>query len=123
MWITNPRSAAALASLALLVPAGRASAREPCVWNGTAPRCDGDCEPGYTLVTRDRRGPADAKRCTTGTKARCCLASEIQIVGKAPFCNGKCPAGQETLGESDYGHDGDKCVTGKAAICRLPVNK
>ena len=57
MWITNRRSAAALASLALLVPAGRASAGEPCVWNGTAPRCDGDCEPGYTLVTRDRRGP------------------------------------------------------------------
>jgi len=119
MGTIHLKSAAALLSLALLLPAGLARADGPCVWNGTAPLCNGDCEPGYTLVKRDKRGPADARRCTTGTEARCCLTSDIQIVGKAPFCNGsKCPVGQETLGESDYGHDG---VTGKAAICRLPV--
>ena len=122
MGTINRRAGALLSlALALLLPAGLARADEPCIWNGTAPLCNGDCEPGYTLVQRDKRGPADARKCTTGTKARCCVTADVQIVGKAPFCNGsKCPVGRETLGESDYGHDGDKCVTGKAAICRLP---
>jgi len=122
MSIDNLKRAAGLLSLFLLLPAGAARAADgPCIWDGTAPLCNGDCKPGYTLVKRDKQGPAGAKKCATGTKARCCLTSDIRVVGKAPLCNGKCPVGEETLGQSEYGEDGNKCATGHAAICRLAV--
>jgi hypothetical protein len=38
-----------------------------------------------------------------------------------PFCNSKCKEGEEMLGDSDYGPNGKKCETGKAAICRFKV--
>lgn len=37
--------------------------------------------------------------------------------GTAPFCDGQCLAGEEKIGESDYG-DGAYCVTGKKVLCR-----
>ncbi len=92
---------------------------DTCLWEGKAPFCNGECRPGYTLVKRGKKG--DGKKCTTGTKARCCLTSDIIIRGSAPFCNGKCKEGEERLGDSDYGPKGKKCTTGKAAICRLAV--
>jgi hypothetical protein len=93
---------------------------ETCIWEGTAPACNGNCRPGYTLAKRDKEG--DGKKCLTGTKAYCCKTSDIIIRGTAPLCNGKCNAGEETLGDSDYGPSGNKCETGHAAICRVSVN-
>jgi len=37
--------------------------------------------------------------------------------GTAPFCDGKCQGGEETIAVSDYG-DGGYCVTGKKVLCR-----
>jgi hypothetical protein len=45
----------------------------------------------------------------------------VVIRGTAPFCNGKCKVGEEKFGDSDYGPNGNKCETGKAAVCGLPV--
>lgn len=105
----------------LLVAIGAHGARaQTCVWEGKAPACNGDCRPGYTLAERDKSG--DGKKCVTGTKAYCCKTSDVIIRGSAPFCNGKCKTGEETLGESEFGPNGNKCQTGKAAICRLAIN-
>lgn len=41
-----------------------------------------------------------------------CLTSSIHVVGTAPFCAGKCPIGEETLGYQNEGENGDKCTTG-----------
>lgn len=84
------------------------------------PACNGECRPGYTLTKRDKSG--DGNKCVTGTKAYCCLTSDIIIRGTAPFCNGKCKEGEEMMGDSDYGPNQKKCTTGKAAICRLKVS-
>jgi hypothetical protein len=43
------------------------------------------------------------------------------LSGTAPLCNGKCKPGEEMMGDSEYGPDGKRCATGKAAICRLAV--
>jgi len=94
-------------------------AADTCLWEGKAPACNGECRPGYTLAKRDKRG--DGKKCVTGTKAYCCKSSDVIIRGSAPFCNGKCKVGEEMLGDSDYGPNGKKCETGKAAICRISV--
>lgn len=96
-----------------------AQAAGPCFWEGKAPICNGDCEPGYTLTKRDKQGDGD--KCLTGTKAYCCKTSEIRIEGTAPLCNGKCKVGEETLGESDYGPNKQKCETGHAAICGIKM--
>jgi hypothetical protein len=107
-----------LSSLTVLaLPLGAAA--QACIWEGKAPACNGECRPGYTLVLRDKEG--DGKKCVTGTKAKCCLTSDIIVRGAAPLCNGKCKAGEEMMGDSEYGPDGKKCATGKAAICRLAV--
>lgn len=37
--------------------------------------------------------------------------------GTAPFCKGRCLAGESTIGESKYG-DGGRCATGKKVLCR-----
>lgn len=37
--------------------------------------------------------------------------------GTAPFCDGKCLGGEQTIGRSDYG-DGGYCVTGHKVLCR-----
>jgi hypothetical protein len=95
-------------------------ASDTCVWEGKAPICSGKCSPGFTLVERDKKG--DGKKCTTGTKARCCLTTKIIIRGNAPFCNGKCKVGEERLEHPEYGPKGKKCTTGSAAICGLTVN-
>lgn len=97
----------------------RTASADTCLWEGKAPACNGECRPGYTLARRDKSG--DGKKCVTGSKAYCCLTSDVIIIGTAPFCNGKCGVGQEMLGDSDYGPDGKKCATGKAAICRVNV--
>lgn len=97
------------------------AAQQACIWEGKAPACNGKCRPGYTLTKQDKRGPDGAKKCLTGTKAYCCKTSDVIIIGTAPACNGKCGVGQETLGKSDYGPNGKKCITGKAAICRLAI--
>jgi hypothetical protein len=96
-----------------------ASAEQTCAWFGKAPFCNGECQPGWTLVQRDKRGGGDA--CVSGTKAKCCLTQAVIIRGSAPVCNGKCQVGEQMLGDSDYGPNGKKCVTGKAAICGVPV--
>jgi hypothetical protein len=100
--------------------ASPASASDTCLWEGRAPFCNGECRPGYTRVQTDKSGDGD--KCATGTKARCCLTDAVVIRGTAPFCNGKCKVGEERLGDSDYGPNGNKCETGKAAVCGLPVN-
>jgi hypothetical protein len=109
-----------LLGISLLLGTGySAQAEGPCFWEGKAPLCNGDCNPGYTLTRRDDKGDGD--KCVTGTKAYCCKTSEIRIEGTAPLCNGKCKVGEETLGPSDYGPNGKNCVTGKAAICRIKM--
>ena len=45
----------------------------------------------------------------------------MPYVAKAPACNGKCKEGEEMMGDSDYGPNGKKCTTGKAASCRITV--
>lgn len=92
---------------------------ETCLWEGHAPACNGECKPGFALIKRD--GEGDGKKCVTGTKAYCCKTSDVVVRGTAPACKGKCKAGEEMLGESDRGANGIKCLTGKAALCRLAV--
>jgi hypothetical protein len=41
-----------------------------CVWRGTAPACDGKCEPGEE--EKERSDSASGDYCFTGTKALCC---------------------------------------------------
>ena len=122
MSISRAFQTPALLSISLLAslaaPPPRAAA-DTCLWEGKAPACNGECRAGYTLVKRDKDG--DGKKCVTGTKAYCCLTSDVIIRGTAPFCNGKCKEGEEMMGDSDYGPSGKKCETGKAAVCRLPV--
>lgn len=101
------------------VSANAPMATAQCLWEGKAPACNGECRSGYTLTLRDKEG--DGNKCLTGTKAYCCKTSDVIIRGTAPFCNGKCKEGEEMLGDSDYGPNGNKCQTGKAAICRFKV--
>ena len=101
------------------ISANAPAAVAQCLWEGKAPACNGECRSGYTLTLRDKEG--DGKKCLTGTKAYCCNTSDVIIRGTAPFCNGKCKEGEEMLGDSDYGPNGNKCQTGKAAICRFKV--
>lgn len=108
-----------LSLLACLAAPPAPAVADTCLWEGKAPACNGECRAGYTLVKRDKEG--DGKKCVTGTKAYCCLTSDVIIRGTAPFCNGKCKEGEEMMGDSDYGPNGKKCETGKAAVCRLPV--
>jgi len=121
MLITHKMFVGALLSLSVFLLTGYSaqSIAETCIWEGKAPACNGDCRSGYTLAKRDKEG--DGNKCVTGTKAYCCKTSDIIIRGTAPACNGKCKEGEESLGDSDYGPNGKKCLTGKAAICRLPI--
>lgn len=73
------------------------------------------------LPLREGLPLGDGNKCLTGTKAYCCKTSDVIIRGTAPFCIGKCKDGEEMLGNSDYGPNGNKCQTGKAAICRFKV--
>lgn len=118
MLITHKTFAGTLLSLSVFLLAGYSvqGVAGPCIWEGKAPACNGECRPGYTLAKRDKEG--DGKKCVTGTKAYCCKTSDVIIRGTAPLCNGKCEVGEEMLGDSDYGPNGKKCETGKAAICR-----
>ena len=59
----------------------RTARADTCLWEGRAPACNGECRPGYTLTRRDQEG--DGKKCVTGTKAYCCLTSDIIIRGTA----------------------------------------
>ena len=113
----NTTLRATLVAMVMLCVGSIASASDICRWEGTAPACNGECDPGYTLVKRGKEG--DGKKCITGTKAYCCKTSEIRTDGKAPFCNGKCKPGEEMLGDSDKGENGNKCLTGKAALCAV----
>ena len=101
----------------LLIGSAAQAANSACRWEGTAPLCDGKCDPGYTQTKTSKTG--DGKKCATGNKIYCCLTSSIHVVGKAPLCNGKCPTGEVTVGYQKEGENGNKCVTGKAAICLL----
>jgi hypothetical protein len=116
----RPRvSAAAIALAALFATAGlagRASpARADCVWEGTAPACNGTCKPGFKLIKTDKKG--DGKTCLTGKKAYCCPDFLVITRGKAPFCDGECKPGETLVGYSDTGENGNKCTTGKAVQC------
>jgi len=117
--INTIRTVLAALSIIWLTGASVPALAETCLWEGKAPACNGECRPGYTLVKRNKEG--DGKKCVTGTKAYCCKSSDVIIRGTAPFCNGKCKEGEEMLGDSDYGPKGEKCETGKAAICRISV--
>ena len=93
-----------------------------CMWRGKAPFCSGKCPNGWTSKERDKQGPANSKKCATGTKVRCCLETVEEVFGKAPLCAGKCPPGWTRQGDSDVGENGKKCTTGKAAVCSKDVN-
>ena len=92
------------------------------MWRGAAPFCSGSCPKGWAEEKRDKQGPAGAKKCVTGTKAYCCFVQVTEVFGKAPACDGNCPTGWTRQGDSDVGENGQKCVTGKAAICSKDVN-
>ena len=91
-----------------------------CLWEGTAPACNGKCEPGYQLIKKDKKG--DGTKCVTGQKAYCCKEADIRIRGTAPACSGQCKAGETTLGYQKKGPNGHACITGKAAICLIATN-
>jgi hypothetical protein len=92
-----------------------------CNWFGTAPLCAGACPPGWTSEKRNAQGPAGSNKCLTGTKAYCCYTTVTQTFGKAPLCSGDCPHGWTREGDSDVGENGQKCITGKAAICTKDI--
>jgi hypothetical protein len=93
-----------------------------CIWRGKAPFCHGTCPGGWEAGRRDEQGPADAKKCVTGTKVHCCFVEITETFGTAPACAGKCPQGWTQQGDSDVGENGQKCLTGHAAICTKDVN-
>ena len=93
-----------------------------CIWRGKAPFCAGTCPAGWASEKRNAQGPAGSKKCATGTKAYCCYSQITQTFGKAPVCSGDCPQGWTRQGDSDVGENGQKCVTGKAAICTKDIN-
>lgn len=110
-----------LLAAALIVPAmfyGSADSAAACKWEGKAPFCNGQCQPGWVKTGKSKTG--GGKKCMTGMKVRCCQASNIIIRGTAPLCSGRCKTGEERVGSSGYGPKGVPCLTGKAAICRRP---
>jgi chitinase len=113
-----------LVAIALyMVPTQSAIGEEKvCTWRGVAPFCKGRCPVGWTEEERDKQGPSDSKKCATGTKAYCCFVEVTEVFGKAPVCAGKCPAGWTLQGDSDVGENGQKCITGKAAVCSKDIN-
>ncbi len=89
----------------------------PCQWRGQAPFCNGSCQPGETVGERNKQGPAGSKKCTTGTKVKCCLNSICTWRGKAPLCNAKCQKNEDVTAESKDGDGGATCATGKKKLC------
>ncbi|KAI1013310.1 hypothetical protein LB503_001482 [Fusarium chuoi] len=101
-----------------------------CRWEGTAPYCAGECEPGWDERGRSQYG--DGSCCWTGSKALCCeqddyvknLVKEQDKVGvascrwegTAPYCAGECEDGWSERGRSQCG-DGSCCWTGSKALC------
>lgn len=104
---------------------------EICWLRGTAPFCDGSCEP-----EEEFRGRADSN-CLTGDKAICCVpnlpleASNCRWRGTAIFCAGSCTSGEyQQIKASDFNAVdellpaelgrvafGEVCVTGSKVLC------
>lgn len=61
-------------TLATVTSTATLSAASPspsnCVWEGTAPFCDGKCHTGFTQINEDNCGNGDC--CATGFKVYCC---------------------------------------------------
>ena len=86
-----------------------------CMWKGNAPACNGKCPAGFTMVKKDKKGIGTL--CVSGWKAYCCSSDDIVIRGRAPTCNGICQPGETTIGYQKKGANGNKCLTGQAAMC------
>ncbi len=104
-------------AVGFLVPATGFASDDPCQWRGQAPFCNGSCQPGETIAKRNKQGPAGSKKCSTGTKVKCCLKSICSWYGKGPFCNAKCQKNEYVMAESKDGDGGAICVTGKKKLC------
>ncbi|KAF5578342.1 hypothetical protein FPCIR_11592 [Fusarium pseudocircinatum] len=120
-------AAVAVTASALDKPVGASG----CRWEGTAPYCAGECEPGWSKRGRSQCG--DGSCCWTGSKALCCededavqklvqqKKEEIGVdschwSGTAPYCDGECGDGEREVGRSQCG-DGACCWTGSKAMC------
>ena len=60
-----------------------------CIWRGTAPLCEGECEIGEELFRRGNCG--DGRCCVTGTKVLCCTPKS-PAAAPAPAA-APCPSG------------------------------
>ena len=53
-----------------------------CVWQGTAPFCNGTCGAGFAVANTDKDG------CAAGTKVLCCTVGPLGIGMPPEWCNG-----------------------------------
>ncbi|MEQ9346699.1 MAG: hypothetical protein RIG26_09680 [Thalassospira sp.] len=95
----------------------------PPTWSGTAPFCQGACEPNQHQYFSDRDG--DGQRCQLGEKKLCGSVPEYRFKqtswsGTAFACEGACPAGTVEIAKGSGG-GGQRCWWGWKKFCAIPA--